>query len=369
MTAHRSDIIVLGAGTIGLFTALNLARCGRRVVVLERAIPWSEASGVNAGSLGVQNKLTPLVPYAIAAFAIWEDLARQLGCDIGYHRTGGYKIAMSPEQEDRLRASFDAQRDAGLDAQWKTARELRDEAPWLSDAVVAASFCESDGHASPICLGPALVEAVRREQVRLVEGVQILNIEAAGSVSIESTGETFAADELVIATGAWSGRVAAMLGVTLPVSLDVNMVSVTEPAPLTVGKIVTHAHGILTVKQVANGCCLIGGGWQGIGTLDSMAKEIDFDQLIHNLILARQALPGLSRLHLLRSWAGYEGVSPDSLPYLGRLPGRDNIYMAACARGGFTLAPLLGKLLAELIVEGRASMAIDDFNPGRFAHA
>lgn len=160
-----------------------------------------------------------------------------------------------------------------------------------------------------------------------------------------------------------------MVGVDLPVSLDVNMVSVTEPARPTIGRIVTHARGILTLKQVANGSCMIGGGWQGIGSLDDNRKDVSYDQIVHNLRLALRVIPGLQALNVVRSWAGFEGVTPDSLPYLGRLPGRENIYCAACARGGFTMGPLLGQLLGEYILTGTTSKPIDLFEPGRFAYA
>jgi glycine/D-amino acid oxidase-like deaminating enzyme len=114
---------------------------------------------------------------------------------------------------------------------------------------------------------------------------------------------------------------------------------------------------------------MIGGGWQGQGTLEDRRKELDHDQVIHNLRLAVRVVPGLARLHVLRSWAGYEGVSPDSLPYLGRLPNHEDVFVAACARGGFTLGPLLGQLLGELILVGRPSRPIELFAPGRFANA
>ena len=185
---------------------------------------------------------------------------------------------------------------------------------------------------------------------------------------MEAADRTIWARDLVIAAGAWSGRVASLLGFHLPVALDVNMVSVTEPAPFVIGKIVTHARGILTLKQVSNGTCLIGGGWQGTGTIDNLRKELELDQLTHNLILANRVIPGLGPLHILRSWAGYEGLSPDSLPYIGRVPGFENVYISACARGGWTLGPLFGQLLSEVIVSGRPSMPIDSFNPGRFGH-
>lgn len=367
---QSSDVVIVGGGVMGLFTALNLAEHGRSVAVIDRGRVWSEASAVNAGSLAAQNKLPPLVPYTLAAFDVWKALPERIGCDVDYHQTGGYKIATTPEEVTRLRAGLEAQRRAGLPVRFMEPDEIHAETPWLSDAVLAATWCPLDSFASPIRVGPGLHGTLARLGVAIAENTQIRSIDAsAAAVRLETDAGEFRASQLVIAAGAWSGQVAAMLGSRVPVSLDVNMVSVTEPAPLVIGKIVTHARGILTLKQVSNGTCLIGGGWQGTGSLDDRRKDIDLDQIVHNLILANRVIPGLGPLHIVRSWAGYEGVSPDSLPYLGRLPGFDNVYMAACARGGFTLGPLFGQLLGELIVNGRTSMPIEAFHPGRFGNA
>ncbi|HEY6630375.1 MAG TPA: FAD-dependent oxidoreductase [Rhizobiaceae bacterium] len=367
---QSSDVVVVGGGVMGLFTALNLAEQGRNVTVVERGRIWSEASAVNAGSLAAQNKLPPLVPYTLAAFDVWKSLPERIGCDVDYHQTGGYKIATTPEEVARLRAGLDAQRAAGLPVRFMEPEEIRSETPWLSDKVLAATYCELDSFASPIRTGPGLHKALSRLGVTILEDTHIRSIKASsGTVHLDTNAGAIDARQLAITAGAWSGKVAAMLGSRVDMSLDVNMVSVTEPAPFTIGKIVTHARGILTLKQVSNGSCLIGGGWQGNGSIDDQCKDVDPDQLTHNFILANEIIPGLGPLHILRSWAGYEGVSPDSLPYLGQLPGFDNIFMAACARGGFTLGPLFGQLLCELMTTGKPSMPLEAFHLARFDNA
>ncbi len=368
MTLPLSHVVVIGGGIMGMLTALNLADRGCKVTILEKGRVWSEASGVNAGSLGVQNKLLPLVPYTLAAFEIWRRLGERLHCDIDFHQTGGYKIATTVEEVERLRKGAEGQSRAGLDLRWLEPADLRREAPWLSDTILAGTYCAQDGFASPLRVGPAVRAALAAAGAVIHEHCLIRSIEAGKGIRVETSAGVIGADQLVIAAGAWTGQVAAMLGVTLPVALDVNMVSVTEPGPFTIGKMVSHARGILTLKQVSNGSCLIGGGWQGVGTLEDSRKELEFDQIIHNLSLALRIVPGLGALHVVRSWAGYEGVSPDSLPYAGRLPGHGHVYVAACSRGGFTVGPSITSLLAELIVEGRTGMPLDPFNPGRFAN-
>lgn len=363
------DVIVIGGGVFGLSCALTLADAGKSVAIIERNRVWSEASAVNAGSLAVQNKLPALVPYTLWAWEKWQALAARLGADLGLKREGGYKIAMTEAEAGRLARVAAEQAEAGLKTTWLSATELRGRAPWISDECIAATWCEEDGYASPTLTGPALRRSVEEAGVVLIEQTEVKAIREGASLTIETTQGNFLAGRLAITAGAWSGQIAAMAEVDLPVSLDVNMVSVTEPARPTIGRIVTHSRGILTLKQVANGSCLIGGGWQGIGTLADGRKEIGYDQIVHNFRLALRVIPGLRTLNVLRSWAGYEGVTPDSLPYLGRLPGKENIYCAACARGGFTMGPLMGELLAELILTGATSKPIDIFEPGRFADA
>ncbi len=363
------DVTLVGGGIFGQFAALTLAEAGLKVLLLDRSALWSEASSVNAGSLGIQNKLAKLVPYTRAAWELWTAMAERLGADVGVRRTGGYKIATNEDEASRLLVSAEEQRAAGVHVEMLSASDVRSRAPWLSEHVVAANYSVEDGYASPTLLGPALRAAIELAGVEIVEHARIVSVEKGADVRIDTDKGTITSKILAITAGAWSGKLAAMLGARLPIALDVNMVSVTESAPPTILNMTTHARGILTLKQVDNRSCLIGGGWQGIGALDDARKEINYDQLVHNLRLAVRVVPGLADLNVVRSWAGYEGVTPDSLPYLGQLGDEPNIYCAACARGGFTLGPIMGQLLGELIAKGQTSMPIGPFDPQRFEHA
>jgi glycine/D-amino acid oxidase-like deaminating enzyme len=359
------DVAVLGAGVQGLATALALARAGRQVLVLERGEPWREASGVNAGSLAVQNKRLPLVPYARAALAEWRRVQADLG-DVGLVNAGGLRVAVGAEDVGRLAESAERQRELGVPVQWLEGARLRDLAPWLGP-VAAATFCAEDSFASPLLAGQVLVSAVHKAGGAVCPGTPVRAADAAeGRVRLVTERGEVTCRTLVIAAGAWSGEVARWLGVELPVHLDVNMLTITEPAGPVMDRIVTDARGTLTLKQFPNGTCMIGGGWQGIGNLEG-GKELEYESLLHNYRLAARVVPGLASLHLVRSWAGLEGATPDALPLLGRLPGHANVFVTAGARGGFTLGPLLGRLLAELIATGEPSMPIAAFDPARFA--
>ena len=366
MLPSRTEVVVAGAGVQGLSAALFLARAGREVVVLDSGDPWREASGVNAGSLAIQNKRLPLVPFAREAVRMWAGFQAELG-DVGFVPSGGLRVAESEDDVGLLRQSADQQRALGLPLEWLEGVELRRMAPWLGRGIIAATFCGEDSFGIPLQAGRVLLEAARKEGCRVWPQTPLVAATAdAGALRVRTPRGELSCRALVIAAGVWSGEVARMLGVELPVDLDVNMLTITEAAAPVMDRIVTHVRGTLTLKQYPNGTCMIGGGWQGHGDVASRRKDLDHDSLLHNLRVAAGVVPGLASLNVVRSWAGLEGATRDLLPLVGRLPGHANVFVSACARGGFTLGPLLGRLLAELIVHGEASLPIGAFDPARF---
>jgi glycine/D-amino acid oxidase-like deaminating enzyme len=129
-----------------------------------------------------------------------------------------------------------------------------------------------------------------------------------------------------------------------------------------VSLLVTHIRGILSLKQYPHGTCVIGGGWQGLGSLKTGRKDLDYVSLLHNLRLAVKIVPSLANVRLVRSWAGFEGVTPDSLPFFGKLPGHSNAFIIGCARGGWTIGPYLGQLMTELVLTNKTSYPMDEFD-------
>jgi glycine/D-amino acid oxidase-like deaminating enzyme len=361
----RADVAVIGAGITGLFAALHLARRGQRVVVFERGRAMAEASGVNAGSLGVQNKLLPLVPLALAALEEWRGLAGLLGAEVGFVEAGGWRVACSEAERDLLAQSAAAQAALGVGIAWFEGGALRVRAPVFGPHVLAATYTAVDSYGSPLLLARVLREAAVAAGVVLHEHAPVTAIAPGSAWLVETAGQSLSAERVLVAAGPWTEQLMAPLGVALPLSLDVNMVSVTAPGRRFMPGIVFHARGILTVKQLASGACLIGGGWQGEGTLDGVGTaEIEYENLLHNLRLAARVLPRLRALSLVRHWAGFESVTPDALPYLGAVPDRPGLFVAAGTRGGWTLGPAIGRHLASLM-SGDPAPALDAFSPAR----
>ncbi|MDA0702634.1 MAG: hypothetical protein O3A96_05250, partial [Proteobacteria bacterium] len=153
--------------------------------------------------------------------------------------------------------------------------------------------------------------------------------------------------------GPWSGGLGRMFDAELAVEPSTIMLTVTEPAPAALHRVVTHIRGRLTVKQAATGGFLIGGGWYGRGDAAHGRQDIAYESLLHNLRLACAAMPFLAGLRGLRHWAGYEARTQHGRALLGAVPGRAGLYAFVPSAGGWTAAALGGRLIAECVLTGR----------------
>ena len=364
---NEAQVVVVGAGIVGTCAALYLARGGREALLLDRTRPWGDASGVNAGTLSLQVKAPGVWQLAQLALELWARLDVEVDSDLGFTSSGGLRVATDETERGHLVQSVLAQRAAGLTVDLLSDAEKRERAPWLGPDVVAASYCATDAYASPLLAGPALMNAAQSSGAMVFGDVGVTGLETcATGYRVHTTHGEVTCRDLVLTAGAGTGELAAHLGLSIPVFADLNMLHITESAPPCMHGIVTHIGGVLSLKQYPNGTCLIGGGWQGIGNLGDARHTIDHENLHHNLATAVRVVPALAGLRLVRSWTGFEALAPDALPVLGAVAGHPNLYIAACARGGYTLAPAQAWLLCEQIAGRAPTLDITGFAPARF---
>lgn len=362
------DALVIGGGVMGAGTALHLARGGMKVLLLDRKGLGTGASGVNAGTLSLQIKRAVLVPYALRGRERWAEAHRLLGVDVSYHQTGGLTLAFTPEEAGILEARMAERKAAGVPLEIISAEKARAMEPAIGPRALLASHCAIDGYADSTATGRAYRAALLAAGVTLREGERVAAIEKGLEFNVlTSAGAMLRGQRLVLAAGAWTPRLGQMLGVTLPVIVRVNTVSVTERMPRVIGRTIGHATGLLTLKQSDNGTMLIGGGWQGTGEPERGETALIPGNLVTNLRLAATAIPALRESRVVRSWNGFEAHVPDYLPLAGPVPGVKDAWVLACVRGGYTIGPYISELLATQILGGIPELPL--FNPGRFNEA
>jgi glycine/D-amino acid oxidase-like deaminating enzyme len=361
-----ADLVVIGGGILGALTALHVARSGASVVVLERGAMFREASGVNAGGLAIQTTAPEITADAVASVATWRAMADELGADVGFVRTGGFRVATSAREAAALVESIPRLSALGLTMRWHDETEIRRDFGWFGPGIVGASWCAEEGFAVPMKAGAALRRALAGAGGLVFEHTEVTRLRREGGRVVVSTASgDMTAEKVLIAGGAWIATLTRMLGVDMPVTLKTFMLTVTERAPPIMGQLVTHARRNLTMKQFRNGTCVIGGGWPGIGRLAPARKDVDIEMLAANLRHALSVIPGLASVAVARSWSGLEGATADELPLMGPLPGHDDVFVLGCVRGGFVLGPRLAPLMADVIL-GRTEAPPAAYDPRRF---
>ena len=363
------DAAVIGGGVLGCATTLHLARGGMRVVLLERGGLCAQASGINAGTLSMHHfRRLELVPYALRAWEMWKTAPEWLGSDLEFAAQGGLALAFNAREAGLLEAKAAELKAAGSPVEVVDAKRARRIEPGLGAGVVLASHCPLDGHANASVSGRAFRAALMAAGVDLREGLEVTAVDRrSAGFEVRTTGGGVGARRVVLAGGVWLGRMAAWFGLHAPVSCRVQQMAVTERMAPVMRTILGNVNGRLSLKQVANGTVLIGGGWIGKGDPESGGSEVISASLVGNIRLARHAVPALADARVARAWLGLRDVYPDDRPIIGALPGFDDAYIIGCGISGFTIGPYLGKLLAQRILGQEPEMAL--FDPAKVVTA
>ena len=379
MLPAEADVCIAGGGIMGLCAAIGLAGRGRGVVVLDGG--GHPGSTTNAGSLHVQMQSrfirleTPArvaavkrhMPLYVRAVAEWQALAAGLDADIELSVEGGLMLAETPEQYAFLAAKCLEEQRLGLPVEMLDRAALDRLAPWIGPAAIGAEFCAIEGKMNTLLANPAIERAAMRAGAVLVKRTPVIAAARDGSgFRVDTPRGRLRCGQLLLAAGGETGRLAAMFGLRIPVESEPLHMNITEPVAVRIKHLVQHADRQLTLKQARSGQVIIGGGRpaafaRGRATVRRESME-------GNLALALQIAPWLSEARLLRTWAGVNAKT-DGMPVLGEAPGTPGLFLAVPGDAGYSLGPVSGTILAEVMTGQGASYPIDDFTAGRFASA
>jgi glycine oxidase len=380
---NELDVLIVGGGVVGLSLAYELTGWGRQVTVVDAGPLGREASWAGAGILtpGPQTS-PPTSPQASPAAAGAEDWLRGLsdrlletwsrrlreetGIDDGYRRCGCLYVAFDDLEAEELERRAH---------HWRTlGQEVEDVAgpgplealePELSPAVRRAVRLPRGAQLRPPRHVRALAAAVAGRGGRLRPGTPVLGLETRNAkvTAVHVPEGTLSARQVVLAAGPWTGALLRPLDVSLPTRpVKGQMVLLEGPAP-----VLRHVvwNGLRYVVPRPDGHVLVGSTMEDAG-FDRTPDAAGVGEL---LAFGRRLAPVLGRLGFVRAWAGLRPGSPDGLPSLGRVPGWDNLFVAAGhLRGGFELSAGSARLVAE-VMSGEEPSApagvLSAFRPGR----
>ena len=368
----HADVAVIGGGIHGCAAALNLARRGLKVAVFEKETVGRHASGVNAGGVRTLLRHDAEISLALESRKIWHSIEEEVGDDCRYHTVGQVAVAENEAALEHLSSRASRLGELGyFHEELIDAASLREMVPTIAPSVLGALVARDDGAASPYHATMAFRAAALREGVVIRERCPVIGLSRDGEGwHVASADESLKASAVVNAAGAWGDVVAGWVGDDVPLGCMLPMMMVTARVPHFLDPVIVNTARPLSFKQMPNGTLLIGGGRPAIGSRDGGGYKPDFCGLMASAATVRDLFPHLRDVLVVRAWAGIEGRFDDDIPLIGPSSSAPGIVHAFGFCGhGFQLAPIVGRLIAELIIDGRASHPIDAFSPDRFAKA
>jgi sarcosine oxidase subunit beta len=350
-------------------------------VLVERHDLNTQGSGYNAGSLHAQIQHDPFLEYGepwarsyapataflADAIRLWEALPQRLGVDLEVAIFGGVLVAETDAQMRDVERKVRIEREQGLPVELLSRDDLRRVAPYVSERMAGGELCHVEGKANPLIAGPAYAREAERRGVRLVRHTEVTHLERDGDGfrAVTASGAIHAR-RVVSCGGVDAGRLTGMLGVELPIVGHPIQASVTEPVAALVRHLLYFAGEKLTLKQARVGSLLIGGGWPARMDAATGAPQVCPASLRENLRIAQSVVPAVGEARLLRTWAGFVNGTEDWLPIIGEVGRVPGLFVGAFPYMGFTAAPLLGTVLADLALGRPPSRDLAAFSPDRF---
>ncbi|MGL4528754.1 MAG: NAD(P)/FAD-dependent oxidoreductase [Beijerinckiaceae bacterium] len=372
MSGGVHDIAVVGGGLHGLSAALNLARAGLRVVILEKSWVGRHASSSTAAGVRTLGRAVEEIPIALEAMDMWHGIEGIVGDDCGFHADGQLRVAEYDrhmpdlQQREALMRSLGYMHEEIIDRD-----ELRQLVPALAQHCVGALVSRRDGAADPHRTIAAYRRSCEAAGVTIREGAGVLGVERRGGVWVlRIDSGSVEAPVVVNAAGAWAGQLAALFGDAIPLGLKASMMIVTERLAPLLRPVVSVVGRTLSFKQSDQGTLVIGGGLQGSADLDRQQSRVDFVTLAKGARAATDLFPAVGTVRIARSWAGIEAKTADLLPVIEASPQVEGLFHAFGFSGhGFELVPVVGAIIRDLVVDGGTNRVIGAFGADRLRPA
>lgn len=366
MNVKNADIVIIGGGITGCSIAYRIAEKGLKVILLEKGLVGEEASGKNGGGVRQQNRHPAELPLAIASVKMWSRMQEELDWDVGYRVNGNLHLITSEEEYNTFHKNPEWERGLGLDVDFISPEETRSLVPALSTNAefLGATYCPSDGTANPLLVVKAIARTARRIGVEIKEHEQLNRLKLEGDRVVSALTDIceYRAPIFVNSAGPWARTICNWIGLDFPVDLKRGQILVTESAPRAIEQFISFDVGYL--RQTIEGNIHLGVISQPLETFDRRVTLQAFKDIGKRL---PKLFPFLQQLNIIRAFAGFTHWTEDMIPILDRAPNLKNFFLAAGFSGhGFCIGPIVGKLLAEWIVDGKSSMDLSAFKWTRF---
>jgi glycine/D-amino acid oxidase-like deaminating enzyme len=413
----HADVVIIGAGIIGISTAIELQARGLDVVVVEKGEVAAEQSSRNWGWCRQMGRDPHEIPLIKVSLDLWRGMNKRIGAETGYRTCGIVYMADTEKELAQHQAWCDANvKQYGLTSRMIATAEAAMLVPGATTTWKGGLFTYDDGRAEPSIAVPAMAEYFKSKGGKIFSHCAARGVERQAGCVCEVVTErgTIKTQSVVLAGGYWSGRFLANLNVRFPQSGVIS--SVMRTSPIDLGHIRTFAGNRFAVRKRTDGGYTIAHNLYSVAdltpshlrfmkdflpilTMDrkgvklrlgrrffnewSLPRRWTLDQVspfelvrildpqpYANLMddaasALKKIYPAFADMRIEETWAGMIDATPDAVPVIDKIDAIPGLFMASGFSGhGFGLGPGAGQLMAEIVTNQKPCV---DPSPFRFA--
>lgn len=370
--SKTADVIIIGSGVIGCAAAYYLAKKGTSVIVLDKdeniGNGGSARNGGGVRQSGRDPRELPLAMYAVNN--LWPNLSEELGVNVEYHKEGNLRLGKTEHHLEILQGLTDRAMACGLEVQMIDGAEVRAINPYLSEEIIGASWCATDGHANPLMTTLGYYRAARRLGVQFYTGEEVTELQTVKGKArrVITRKNVFEGEKIIVAAGYESRWILESVGIDIPMSKDLIEALVTEAEAPMFPQMLGTADADFYGHQTDHGSFVFGGasGFESVNKDNghNMTSSITAPCICRGIM---KYIPKLADAKIVRTWAGYEDVSADGVPVIGEIKEVPGLIAACAFTGhGFGISPIVGTLLAEIAREENTTLDLSAFRYDRF---
>ena len=368
-----ADVVIIGGGIVGLSIAYYLAlKKAGRIVLFEKGQLGEGSTSRCVGGIRTQFSTEINIRFSLESLKTFEQFGEEFGVNPEFKRIGYLFFATTDWEMEIFKENIKLQKKFNIPVELLSPDEISTRWPYLRiDDILGGTFCSWDGYAGPSEILSGFAGGAKRAGVKIYEGAEVTGISSEkGKVKGVKVGEEVISTSTVInAGGPYAASIGEMVGIKIPVKPLRRQIFVTAPFHLTdcPFPLTIDFHRGWYFRQEGDGLLLSG----PLDLEPSFNLNIDYEAMAETSENSMSRVPVLEKARIARGWAGLYEISPDNHAIMGRVPEVEGFILANGFSGhGFQHSPGVGKVISELIVNGKAitidisSLSIERFERG-----
>jgi sarcosine oxidase subunit beta len=354
-----ADIVIIGGGVMGASAAYHLAQRGlKNIVLLEKENFFGQgATGRCAGGVRYQFSTEINVKLSIASLPMIERFKEELGQDVSYKQCGYLLVATTEKEVSVFKHNVEMQNGLGVSTELLSGDEVRKRLPQMRfDDALAGTFNPKDGVVDPNSVVQGYISAAQKMGVQVFTGSEVIGINLKGDSveNVRTSIGTIKTGMILNASGPWSGQIAQMAGIQLPLIPLRRQMFTTSPLkelPQDFPFVIDFARSLYFHRE-GEGLLI---GMSNQNEQPGFDQNVDEDFELVNLEAAIERMPLVEKAQRASHWAGLYEVTPDAHPIYGSTPVNGYYVCTGFSGHGFMHGPISGKLMSEIILDGKYS--------------